>query len=95
LNGYDITPAPTPTPPPTPSRRDRDMYLIRIIEDGRIMYVGDTLFEQVPDMDHANALASTLGPWLDVDIVTAQRIHDQVNHNIEVTAVNLGNQVDE
>ena len=78
-----------------PQDEDDDMKLIRIVQDGRIIAVSTYQFDQVPDMDQYNALATIWGPYVDVDIVTADRIHDRVNISITNAAANFAGQFDQ
>lgn len=89
LANLDTHPAPPRTPP---IDLEDTMKLIRISDDGRIFAVGNFTFDQIADMDHVNALLPLTGPWVDVDIVTAQRIHDVVNSHLVNLAASLKGQ---
>jgi hypothetical protein len=89
---YTPKPAPIPTPTPEPTPQEEIVaYLIQVKEDLRVFYVSDLLFEYVgPEI--YDALAQVYGKAKPVDVVSADRIHQQVNANIVATAANLKGQ---
>jgi hypothetical protein len=82
----------TPPPPDPHNQEEIVARLVQIKEDGRIMFLSDLLFQHVPNMERAKALAQVYGAWLPIGIQDAQRLQDQVNENITSNAANLKGQ---
>jgi hypothetical protein len=91
INRVTVWTGSTPEPEPiVPTQNGVPiMRLIRIVDDGRIIFVAPGLFQEIPTMDRANALAAVLGPWVEVNVQQGQYIHDQIVDNLNATGGNL------
>lgn len=93
LNGVTVwsgsAPPPEPEPVPIVLEDDDTMKLIRIVDDGRIMAVGTYQFAQIPTWEEYNAQALIWGHYIDMSVQDADRIHNQVNRNINDLAGSL------
>lgn len=75
--GAGPAPAPTPEPEPEPLW-ESDMFLMRIVDDDRIILVSPIAWTHLADIDEFRAWERVLGPPHDVNVGQAAAIHRRI-----------------